>query len=186
VQNFLRKNENLFQLISEKSGRKITSLGDLYLLSRNLEAEVGSIFLSKNINISNEFESSLDCINEDAVEKTKFKEKVKRSYNLTLPSWAVQNYQEISTAGHLWYQYYSYFNEMKRLKVGPVFGLLTENIRKKSIGEIPEQKMFMYSYNGIYIATMLNTMGVFNGIEIPYISSLIFELHQTDKNYFVK
>ncbi|KAB7497084.1 hypothetical protein Anas_10581 [Armadillidium nasatum] len=110
----------------------------------------------------------------------------KRSYNFTLPSWVVQIYDEISTAAQFWTQYYSYSNELKRLNVGPVFELLTENMRKKSIGELPEQKMFMYSYNGLFMASMLNTMGVFNGIEIPYTSLLMFELHQTGKNYFVK
>ncbi|KAL7643593.1 UNVERIFIED_CONTAM: hypothetical protein RMT77_005576 [Armadillidium vulgare] len=148
VQNFLRTNKNLFQLISEKSGANITSLSDLYFLYRNLEPQ--------------------------------------RSHNFTLPSWAVQNYDEISKAAHLWYQYYSYSNELKSLIAGPVFRVLTQNMRKKSIGELPEQKMFMYSYNGLNIATMLKAMGVFNGIVVSYTSSLIFELHQTDKNYFVK
>ncbi|RXG72003.1 Testicular acid phosphatase-like protein [Armadillidium vulgare] len=110
----------------------------------------------------------------------------KRSYNLTLPSWAVQNYDEIRTASQFRLQYFSYTSELKRLRVGPVFRLQTENMRKKSIGELPEQKMFMYSYNGLYLAIMLNTMGFFIGTEPPYSSPLIFELHQTGKNYFVK
>ncbi|KAB7507767.1 hypothetical protein Anas_01621 [Armadillidium nasatum] len=148
VQNFFRKNENLFHFVSEKSGANITSLEDFLDVYRTLAAE--------------------------------------RSYNLTIPSWAVQNYDEISTAAHFWFQYFSYSNELKRLRVGPVFELLTENMRKKSIGELSEQKMFMYSYQGFYTSAMLNTMGVFNGIEPPHSSSLIFELHQTGQNYFVK
>ncbi|KAL7643591.1 UNVERIFIED_CONTAM: hypothetical protein RMT77_005574 [Armadillidium vulgare] len=148
VQNFFRKNENLFHFVSENSGTNITSLEDFYFVYRTLEAE--------------------------------------RSYNLTLPSWAVQNYDEIRTASQFRLQYFSYTSELKRLRVGPVFRLQTENMRKKSIGELPEQKMFMYSYNGLYLAIMLNTMGFFIGTEPPYSSPLIFELHQTGKNYFVK
>ncbi|KAB7501172.1 Prostatic acid phosphatase [Armadillidium nasatum] len=121
-----------------------------------------------------------------AIENSKINNIPERSLNFTLPSWAVQNYDEISTAAHFWPQYYSFSNELKRLRGGPVFELLTENMRKKSIGELPEQKMFMYSYHGLYIASMITTMGVFNSIEIPYTSLLMFELHQTGKNYFVK
>ena len=78
-------------------------------------------------------------------------------------------------------------NVVKRLRAGPILQEITKNIQhtlKKD--NKPKKKMYFYSTHGLLLASMMSALGVFDGKSPPYSSSLRFELHQDNKNKFIR
>ncbi|KAB7501353.1 Testicular acid phosphatase-like protein [Armadillidium nasatum] len=111
---------------------------------------------------------------------------IERLYNLTIPKWAVKTYNEMNIVSNFFFELLSYTDELKRLRGGPLLKMITENMTNKSRGELPKRKMNVYSAHDSTVSIILNSMGVYNSIRPPYSSTVMIELHQIGKDYFVK
>ncbi|KAL7631270.1 UNVERIFIED_CONTAM: hypothetical protein RMT77_018428 [Armadillidium vulgare] len=111
---------------------------------------------------------------------------IERLYNLTIPKWAVKTYDEMNMVSNFFFEMLSDTHELKRLRGGPLIKTITENMTNKSRGELPKRKMNVYSAHDSTVSILLNSMGVYNGIRPPFSSTVMIELHQIGKDYFVK
>ncbi|RXG60516.1 Lysosomal acid phosphatase, partial [Armadillidium vulgare] len=112
--------------------------------------------------------------------------KIEKIYNLTIPKWAINDYDEMKIVSDFSFKMTSYTRELKRLRGGPLLGMMAGNMRKKSHGDLPKKKMQMFSAHDTTVSVLLNSMGVFNNVSPPYASTVVVELHQAGNNYFVK
>lgn len=59
-------------------------------------------------------------------------------------------------------------------------------MRQKVAGEIPKQKMYMYSAHDITLSILLLGLGVFNNVAPPYATTVLIELHKIGEEHFVQ
>lgn len=107
-------------------------------------------------------------------------------YNLTIPQWAIVDHDKMKIVSDFSFKMTSYTRELKRLRGGPLLGMIAGNMRKKSHGDLPKKKMEMFSAHDTTVSILLNSMGVFNDVSPPYAATVLVELHQSKGNYFVK
>jgi len=112
-------------------------------------------------------------------------------YNFTLPSWtksifpggAFQKVRDLSFLIH------TYTHELKRLSGGPFLDTMVSHWKEKINTSLypKDMRVFMYSGHDSTIATVLNTLSVYNGIPPPYASLVMFELHHSqEKDWTVR
>jgi len=73
---------------------------------------------------------------------------------------------------------------MKRLKAGPIISRIVDNFNFALVNgtenktDAQDNKMYMFSGHDYSIASILSTLGVFDGKRPPFASALIFELYE--------
>lgn len=75
---------------------------------------------------------------------------------------------------------------MKRLLGGIWIKMFLDQIDDLLSGKNTERKGFFYASNEIQIAAILNTLKVYEPHVPGYASTVIFEFHQIDSQYYVK
>ncbi|XP_054712637.1 prostatic acid phosphatase-like isoform X2 [Uloborus diversus] len=103
---------------------------------------------------------------------------IERKYNLTIPSWAEPYWEELRYVSDL--SFFWSFNSplLHRLRAGPLIQKIIEMMNKKISGDLPNQKIQVYSAHDTNIAVVLDALNLFNFKAPPYCSTLIFELHE--------
>ena len=69
---------------------------------------------------------------------------------------------------------------------GPLVKELVEHLRAYAQSKLtpPNRKLFMYSAHDVPVATFLSALNIFNGIQPPYASMVLVELHELKPNDF--
>lgn len=91
----------------------------------------------------------------------------------------------------------AYTVEMQRLRGGPWVKEVADNMRNYTTtvaryangtsAQPWRRKLYMYSAHDVTVATVLSALKVFNGIQPPYASMILVELHELrPKEHFVQ
>ncbi|KAK9886481.1 hypothetical protein WA026_016764 [Henosepilachna vigintioctopunctata] len=118
---------------------------------------------------------------------------IERSFNYTLPPWALKVFPDkMKYLASLSFALYTYTPELIRLKTGPFFNLITEhfiNISSYSTGHhkhskdnVWDRKLLIFSAHDTTIASILNSMGLFDLHCPPFASTILFELRKRQDN----
>ena len=69
---------------------------------------------------------------------------------------------------------------------GPLVKELVEHLGAYAQSKLtpPNRKLFMYSAHDVTVATFLSALNIFNGIQPPYASMVLVELHELKPNDF--
>jgi len=116
---------------------------------------------------------------------------IENIYSLKLPEWTKKVFPagKFKDLRDLSFTVDTFDDEMKRLKGGPFVNELVEHFDAFVDGTLmpSNRKLFMYSGHDTTVASVLNSMGVFNKIAPPYRSLLLVELlEQQDVGLVVK
>ena len=67
---------------------------------------------------------------------------------------------------------------------GPLVKELVEHFHDYAQSKLtpPNRKLFMYSAHDVTVATFLSALNIFNGIQPPYASMVLVELHELTPN----
>lgn len=112
---------------------------------------------------------------------------------MSLPEWTNEifpAYQDnITFLSAFSFKMLSYTQEMIRLKGGPLLKEMIENMKNKTLPLADQRrKFYMYSAHDTTVATLLNTLDVFELHSPPYTAMVIMELYlnTTSDEYFVQ
>ncbi|KAG8194752.1 hypothetical protein JTE90_026396 [Oedothorax gibbosus] len=103
---------------------------------------------------------------------------IEKKYNLSVPSWVEPYYEELTNVSNL--AFFWTFNSplMHRLRAGPLIQRLINNMNDKIAGTLKDLKFQVFSAHDTTIAVVLDALNLFNMIQPPYASTLLFELHE--------
>lgn len=70
------------------------------------------------------------------------------------------------------------------MSTGPLVKELVEHLKDYAQSKLtpPNRKLFMYSAHDVTVATFLSALKIFNGIQPPYASMVLVELHELNPN----
>lgn len=107
-------------------------------------------------------------------------------YNKTLPSWTKKVFPDkMSPLQDLSFAVGTWTHELKRLRGGPLVQEILDHFKGFIDGK-NYFKMLMFSGHDTTVATLLNTLGMFNPpIAPPYASMIMAELTSVGENYFI-
>jgi len=72
----------------------------------------------------------------------------------------------------------TYTEELKRLRMGPLLGEIVSNMKGRVEKKLDSRKkLFVYSAHDTTVASLLNTLDVFNMLPPPYASAVFVELY---------
>ncbi|KAK2727676.1 prostatic acid phosphatase-like [Artemia franciscana] len=115
---------------------------------------------------------------------------IETRFNLTLPNWTDSVYPEpLKEVSDFSFGMKAYTNEMKKIRGGPLVREIREHIKMKIQGKLfpKKRRFFMYSAHDVTIAMFLQSLDIFNGIQPPYASLVMLELHKDElERHFVK
>ncbi|KAK5638667.1 hypothetical protein RI129_012962 [Pyrocoelia pectoralis] len=133
-------------------------------------------YITKNANFPVDSFQSLQLIHDTL--------HIEELYNLTLPDWTKHVYPDKMNEW-AWFSFAlaTYTQQLARLKTGPLFNEIYNNIRKASQNLGP--KMYMYSGHDSTIAAILDTLKIFDIHHPPYGATILFELRSRQNASFV-
>ncbi|GBN96479.1 hypothetical protein AVEN_80444-1 [Araneus ventricosus] len=99
-------------------------------------------------------------------------------HNLTIPEWVDLYWEEIHEIAALIFQSFTMSPLALRLRVGPLLQDLSQNMRKKINGDLPDLKVQMYFGHDINLAAVFLALNFTNMPRPPYCATLLFELHE--------
>jgi len=119
---------------------------------------------------------------------------IEARFNKTLPDWTTSVFpSRMKPLSDFSFGMKAYTPAMQRLRGGPLVKEIVSNLRDfvGSKLEPSGRKMLMYSAHDVTLATFLSAMKMYNGIQPPYASLLMVELHQSatpqeNQEYFVQ
>merc|ERR1712013_153115 len=110
--------------------------------------------------------------------------------NKTLPDWTRRVFPggEFDKIHLVEFLFYSWNTQMKRLQAGPFLSELVHNFDAFTANNVvpPDQKIFLYASHDLTISSVLNTLGIYDGLAPPYSSALLFELYNIQGSYKVQ
>ncbi|XP_063241774.1 prostatic acid phosphatase-like [Bacillus rossius redtenbacheri] len=113
---------------------------------------------------------------------------IEELYNLTLPSWVWSYYPNPLKNLHLFDEFITAAGttELQRLSAGPMLKEIIENMQRKINGTLnPDRSLYVYSAHDSTIVNTLQALKVFNGILVPYASTVLTELRALNNSYYV-
>ncbi|XP_046643303.1 prostatic acid phosphatase-like [Daphnia pulicaria] len=108
-------------------------------------------------------------------------------FNKTLPEWTTKYFPSpMKEFSDFSFEMKAYNLEMQRLRGGPLVKELVEHLGAYAQSKLtpPNRKLFMYSAHDVTVATFLSALNIFNGIQPPYASMVLVELHELKPNDF--
>ncbi|XP_050432750.1 prostatic acid phosphatase-like isoform X2 [Adelges cooleyi] len=109
-------------------------------------------------------------------------------YNYTLPEWTKQIYPEpLETIVIKNFELSTYNTVLKKLRSGPLLKEIVTHMYEKANGMLtPDRKLWVYSNHDFIIASLLNTMNIYNHQLVPYAACVMIELRRNSNyNYVV-
>ncbi|XP_055307347.1 prostatic acid phosphatase-like [Sitodiplosis mosellana] len=91
------------------------------------------------------------------------------------------------TIGAINYQSVTHSVEMKKIRAGFLIKEMLDRFKNKTLSLLtPDRTVYLYAAHGSVISNVLNSLNLFD-VKIPlFSSSILFELHQRDTEYFVQ
>lgn len=108
-------------------------------------------------------------------------------YNMTLPNWTTPVFATDKATNFFlfFYEYITFTDEMKRLRVGPLLDRMMQNmlLNETTLNEFDRarsgrKKLYLFSGHDETMAGFLNTLGIFNKKRPPFTSAIMIELHR--------
>lgn len=110
--------------------------------------------------------------------------------NFRLPEWTKKVFypgSELQELCGFAFQLSTITPEMGRLKVGFLIKEIFDRFFHKIEGDLnPDRSIWIYSAHDSTIANVLNTLQLFEPHFPPYTATILFELYQTDSDYYVQ
>lgn len=107
-----------------------------------------------------------------------------------LPEWTKKVFYpgcQLEELSGLAFQLSTVTTEMARLKSGFLIREIFDRFYNKISGDLsPNRSIWIYSAHDSTIANVLNALGLFEPHFPPYASSIMFELYQTNSDYYVQ
>ncbi|CAM1314521.1 ACPP (predicted) [Pycnogonum litorale] len=97
--------------------------------------------------------------------------------NMSEPDWIMDVWSQIVRLDNEQFGLLVPSKQMKRLKGGPLLKEFVDHAKAKITNSMSEVA-FLYSGHDTTVATILDTLGVYNGLQPPYASAIFMELHQ--------
>ena len=125
---------------------------------------------------------------------TLFDYKKQTRFNKTLPDWTKEVFpDQMKELSDFSFEMKAMTPEMQRLKGGPWIKEVVDNLRNYTTTILAgnetvwKRKLFMYSAHDVTVATVLSALKSFNGIQPPYASMILVELHELQpRQHFVQ
>lgn len=76
--------------------------------------------------------------------------------------------------------------EAARLAGGPMLSEMIKNMEERKMNSTSSFRLFLFSAHDTNVLSLGRVLGVFNNLQPPYLASIIVELHEQHKNFFVK
>ncbi|KFM73797.1 Prostatic acid phosphatase, partial [Stegodyphus mimosarum] len=130
--------------------------------------------------------SGLELKNIEDVEKLFDILKTEAIYNLTIPEWAKNSWNDMRYLHDLSYAWKFKTRHMQRLRGGPLVDLTLKTMKKKAAGDLENKKVYVYSTHDFNIAAFLSTMGMWNYLRPEPSATILIELYEHENNYFVR
>ncbi|KAF8795695.1 Lysosomal acid phosphatase like protein [Argiope bruennichi] len=103
-------------------------------------------------------------------------------HNISIPEWAEQYWNEIGeVADAIYRSFFSSFTIL-RLRTGPLFEKIIENMERKINGSNPGMKVQVFSSHDNNLGAVLLALNFTNIPRPPYSATLILELHRMENN----
>uniref|UniRef100_A0A1I8P6L9 acid phosphatase n=1 Tax=Stomoxys calcitrans TaxID=35570 RepID=A0A1I8P6L9_STOCA len=110
---------------------------------------------------------------------------IEELYNKTLPEWTKKVYpsEDMTYAAAFTFTLATYTRQLARFKMGPLIKEILQRFADKSKGKLmPDRSLWIYSAHDTTVASVLNTLKLFDMHSPPYASCIMFELRLQDKN----
>ncbi|KAK4037247.1 prostatic acid phosphatase isoform X2 [Daphnia magna] len=110
---------------------------------------------------------------------------IENRFNKSLPEWAKKFFPNpMKEFSDFSFAMKAFTLEMQRLRGGPLVKELVEHLKDYAQSKLtpPNRKLFMYSAHDVTVATFLSALKIFNGIQPPYASMVLVELHELNPN----
>jgi len=103
---------------------------------------------------------------------------IETRFNMTLPNWTHGVYPEkLKPLSDFSFAMKAYTKEMQRLRGGPLVKEMAAQMSDVA-KSLSTKKLFMYSAHDVTVAAFLSALGIFDGIQPPYASMVMVELHE--------
>ncbi|KFM66682.1 Lysosomal acid phosphatase, partial [Stegodyphus mimosarum] len=109
---------------------------------------------------------------------------VEKAYNLIIPSWARQNWEELEWINDMSLYFATKSREYQRLKAVPLLAHIAKLMKERIKGE--GKKVYVYSGHKKNLAAVLNALEVYNRKEPPFCSTLVFEFYKEHEKHTVR
>ncbi|KAG1706635.1 Testicular acid phosphatase [Nymphon striatum] len=96
--------------------------------------------------------------------------------NMSEPKWLMDIWSDVISINNQEFGLMVPSREMQRLKAGPFLKDIIEHCRMK-INKTAVEKIFLYSAHDTTLSIILDALSVYNGLQPPYGSAIIIELH---------
>ncbi|GBN91654.1 Prostatic acid phosphatase [Araneus ventricosus] len=103
---------------------------------------------------------------------------VEKIHNLTFPEWADTYWKELEEIEAITFHYILNSPVSLRLRIGPLFQKIIENMMKKINGETPDMKVQIYSAHDVNVGGVLMALNFTDMPRPPYCATILFELHE--------
>ena len=112
-----------------------------------------------------------------------------KSMNLSLPNWArnIFPYGRLLDGINLEYELFGYNTEMRRLNGGMFLRKFTDDMTSYKNKVLDQRsKLFLYSGHETNVAAVLQVLGIYTPHVPEYSSAVFVELHEENREYYVK
>ncbi|GBN86842.1 Lysosomal acid phosphatase, partial [Araneus ventricosus] len=104
--------------------------------------------------------------------------KAEKIHNLKIPSWVDSYWPLLETSADLIARCFYGSQELLRLRAGPLLQAITDNMKGKINGTLPDLKLQVYSSHDNVLGAMLLALTSTYLPRPPYCATIVFELHQ--------
>ncbi|KAI6654382.1 Lysosomal acid phosphatase [Oopsacas minuta] len=109
-----------------------------------------------------------------------------KQHNLSLPLWAIENYDTLLEIQNWYWRRYVDTREKVRLSGGRFLSDFWTKINDKINGNTPTIKAYFYSAHDSTLVSVTNGFSIWNQLQPPYATVLIAELIHEDTDWFMQ
>ncbi|XP_035219083.1 prostatic acid phosphatase-like isoform X2 [Stegodyphus dumicola] len=109
---------------------------------------------------------------------------LQKSLNLSTPTWATSSWDDLKKQADIHFYWISKQKSMQRLTAGPLLGLMIKRMQDRINGD--SRKVYVYSGRNSNIAGLLSSFGTYKGVEPPFGSTVVVELHEYNGGSYVR
>ncbi|XP_055948318.1 testicular acid phosphatase homolog [Argiope bruennichi] len=103
---------------------------------------------------------------------------IEKTHNLTIPTLIDNYYDEIQEFAEETFKIFFGSDLILRLRIGPFLQKISENMKKKINGDIPDLKIQLYCAQDVNLNAVFAALNFTNMPRAPYCATLLFELHE--------
>ncbi|XP_005107401.2 prostatic acid phosphatase [Aplysia californica] len=105
-------------------------------------------------------------------------------HNMTQPQWLTKAVEEQLVKYYL--NVPNTAPEVAKYLTGNLLRAITDNMMARADDEGEKLKLYLYSGHDTNVGSLMSLLGFGNGIHVPFLGALIFELHKIEGEHFVR